>query len=77
MITPAPRPLTVPEQRALEALASQASGRPIITPQTGYMPALDELERRGMAAHHATRGSRCWQVTDRGRAYLRTLGVTA
>lgn len=75
MTAPAPRPLTVPEQRALEALADgPLDAMPSVLSRLRMPYAiLAGLESRRMARRV---DGTVWTITDRGRAYLRTLGVT-
>lgn len=74
MTAPAPRPLTVPEQRALETLAVEPLDATPSTLSRLRMPyaVLAELERRRVA--HRMDGT-VWGITRQGTAYLRTLGA--
>ena len=76
MAAPAPRPLTLPEQRALETLAQVRrdvvegpwAGLAWLAHQGHRLPTLLSLVTRGLAIADST--SQSLTITDRGRTYL-------
>lgn len=67
-----PRPLTVPEQRALEVLDAAGGRWAHPVELFGDLPpyaALQHLRRTGRAARYGGQ----YAITDQGRAYLATL----
>ena len=71
MSAPEPRPLTLPEQRALEALGAEAGSMRHRPARTHGHAVWRSLEARGMVIDSA--GLDAYLITDRGRRYLAIL----